>query len=178
MVNMNRRNFVKAVGATGVLTTMSGVASARRPGPTIVEKAIELNSSDPYKGMFDILIAAVVAEGLDSTLSGNRQLTVFAPTDDAFNAIGISLGDDGLVVEEPAASVLDDVSLEDILKYHVSPGRRDAESVTSDDELPTLYSELIEVDGTELNGGQAEIIATDFECSNGIIHAIDGVLLP
>lgn len=171
---MNRRNFVKAVGATGALAAMGGVASARRPGPTIVEKAIELEG-------FDVLVAAVGAAGLVDTLSGNRQLTVFAPTDEAFNDNGISVDSDGnLDIDPGTIDLLDDagLSLADVLKYHVSPGRRDAGSVTTSDELPTLYGELIQVDGTELNDGQGNIVVTNVECSNGIIHAIDGVLLP
>jgi uncharacterized surface protein with fasciclin (FAS1) repeats len=59
------------------------------------------------------------------------------------------------------------------------PGRRDAESVTTSDKLSTLNGAKIEVDGTELNGDQADIVEPNLAfASNGIVHEIDGVLLP
>jgi uncharacterized surface protein with fasciclin (FAS1) repeats len=118
---------------------------------------------------FDVLVAAVQEAGLVDALDGNRQLTVFAPTDEAFNDAGIT---------EDNVDEIDDEFLLNVLTYHVTPGRRDAESVTTSDELPTLNGAKIDVDGTTLNDGQAEIVATDIEASNGIVHVIDGVLLP
>jgi uncharacterized surface protein with fasciclin (FAS1) repeats len=179
--NWNRRTVLKTVGSTGALLA-TGVGSAAAQGPpsdgqNIVEKVQSLNSNGGrFDGEFDILIAAVTKAGLVPTLTGNRRLTVFGPTDAAFEtALGIT--DSGQ---------LDGVeNLESVLKYHVVPGLRDAESVTSSDRLPTLLNgELIDVDGTDLNGDQADIIVTDVEASNGIIHAIGpsdgqgGVLLP
>ncbi|MEF8860162.1 MAG: fasciclin domain-containing protein [Haloarculaceae archaeon] len=165
----SRRTVLKGIGAgTAALVGGAGIASARpdgappSDGPTIVDVA---NAAEG----FNVLVAAVQEAGLVDALSGNRQLTVFAPTDEAFNAAGITVDN----VDE-----VDDEFLLDVLTYHVTPGRRDAESVTTSDELPTLNGTKIDVDGTNLNGDQADIVATDIEASNGIVHVIDGVLLP
>ena len=172
----NRRTVLRSIGAgTAVLAGGVGVASAApggeggppSEGDTIVDVAIEAEG-------FDVLVAAVQEAGLVDTLSGNRQLTVFAPTDDAFGELGVTADNVGDVDFEAVVGA----SLTEILSYHVAPGRRDAESVTTSDEIPTLNGELIDVDGTDLNGDQADIVATNIEAANGIIHAIDGVLLP
>lgn len=117
-------------------------------------------------GGFDVLVAAVQEAGLVELLGGDRQLTVFAPTDDAF-------GDAGITVDD-----VDDAVLRDVLTYHVSPGRCYSESVVNATRLPTLNGAAIAVDGRELNDGQAEIVGTDVEASNGVVHVVDGVLTP
>ncbi|WP_416839886.1 fasciclin domain-containing protein [Haloferax sp. DFSO52] len=181
--NPDRRTVLKTVGSAGLFLAAGGigVASAKPPrdGPTIVDIA----SGDDR---FDILVAAVVAAGLDGALSGNRQLTVFAPTDDAFVALfselaGAHLSEHDILdaIESgnlPAGLTLDDVT--NILLYHVVPGRRKAKSVLPVPKLPTLNGAKIAVDGGELNDGQATIVITDIMASNGVIHAINGVLLP
>jgi uncharacterized surface protein with fasciclin (FAS1) repeats len=164
-MNANRRTVLKGVGA-GTATLLGGVgAAAAKPpsqGDTIVDVAVAADG-------FDVLVAAVQEAGLVETLSGNRQLTVFAPTDEAFNAAGITADNVGDV---------DDEFLTDVLTYHVVPGRRTANSIVDADSVPTLNGAKVAVDGTGLNGDQADIVATNIEASNGIIHVIDGVLLP
>ena len=164
-MNANRRTVLKGVGA-GTATLLGGVgAAAAKPpsqGDTIVDVAVAADG-------FDVLVAAVQEAGLVDTLSGNRQLTVFAPTDAAFNAAGITVDN----VDE-----VDDEFLVDVLTYHVVPGRRKANSIVNADSVPTLNDAKVDVDGTDLNGDQADIVETNIEASNGIIHVIDGVLLP
>lgn len=164
-MNANRRTVLKGVGA-GTATLLGGVgAAAARPpsrGDTIVDVAVAADG-------FDVLVAAVQEAGLVDALSGNRQLTVFAPTDAAFNDAGITADNVG---------ELDDEFLVDVLTYHVVPGRRKANSIVNADEVPTLNGATVDVDGTDLNGDQAGIVATDIEASNGFVHVIDGVLLP
>ncbi len=163
----DRRTVLKRIG-TGIaaVTASSGVAAARngnRDGASaeknLVEKAKELNSG-PFHGQFDVLIDAVTPELVD-TLTGNRQLTVFAPTDSAFDHSGFT------------ESNADHVPVS-ILKYHVAPGRRYADSVLNAPKIPTLNGEDIEVED-ELKGN---FKATDVEASNGVLHAIDTVLEP
>lgn len=137
--------------------------------PNIVE--IASGNSD-----FSLLVAAVVRGNLVYALSGNQQLTVFAPTNTAFNAIGIyNPGDlDSIPVN----------TLQSILLYHVVPGNRMSNSVITANELNTLLGESIYVDTTNgvmvgnPQGGFTNVVAVDIQASNGIIHVIDGVLLP
>jgi len=163
-MNANRRTVLKGVGAGTAALLGGGTAAAKPPsqGDTIVDVAVAADG-------FDVLVAAVQEAGLVDALSGNRQLTVFAPTDEAFNDAEITVDN----VEE-----VDDEFLLDVLTYHVVPGRRDAESITSADKVPTLNGATVDVDGTDLNGDQADIVKTNIEASNGFVHVIDGVLLP
>jgi uncharacterized surface protein with fasciclin (FAS1) repeats len=163
---------LKGIGVgSAALVGGAGVASARggppSEGDTIVDVAVAADG-------FDVLVAAVQEAGLVDTLSGNRQLTVFAPTDDAFGELGVTADNVGDVDFEKAVGA----SLTEILTYHVTPGRRKEASVVNASQLPTLNGAKIDVDGTDLNGDQADIVATNIEASNGIIHVIDGVLLP
>ncbi|MFW6382597.1 MAG: fasciclin domain-containing protein [Haloferacaceae archaeon] len=166
-MKQTRRSALKTVASAGALFGLGGVGSAAardgaRGEDTLVDVAVAADG-------FDVLVAAVTEAGLVDVLDGNRQLTVFAPTDDAFDDAGITVENVG---------DLDEEFLVDVLTYHVSPGRRYAESVVGAPRLPTLNGAAIGVEGTVLNDGQAEIIDTDVEASNGVIHVIDGVLLP
>lgn len=178
----DRRQALKTIGGAGLLLAGSaGVASARPPGdgPTIVDIA----SGDDR---FEILVAAVAKAGLVDALSGNRQLTVFAPTDDSFVALFSELAGAELTEQDvlaaidsgtlPAGLTLDDVV--NILLYHVTPGRRVSPSVVNASKIRMLNGEKVMADGLELNDGQATIVIPDLMASNGIIHAISGVLLP
>lgn len=175
----DRRSLLKSIG-TGLAAVSigTGAAAARGHGNAggsrqgasaeldIVETVQALNASGPYAGQFDTLIAAVIEADLVDTLTGKRQLTVFGPTDEAFQQVlGIGPGD---------VSGVDDQTLVSVLTYHVTPGRRYAASIVNADEVPTLNGATIDVD-TELAGN---FVATDVEASNGVIHAIDTVLLP
>jgi transforming growth factor-beta-induced protein len=136
--------------------------------PTIVEIAVE-------DGRFTTLVAAVQAAGLVDTLNSDGPFTVFAPTDDAFAALP-----DGTVeslLEEPEGA------LTQILLYHVVAGAvvMAAADVVELDSATTVQGEEISievVDGSVILNGEVEVIITDIEASNGIIHVIDAVLLP
>ena len=166
-MDINRRTACKGIGV-GAATLLGGVgtaaASPPSEGDTIVDVAVAADD-------FDVLVAAVQEADLVDVLSGNRQLTVFAPTDAAFGELA-----DALDVEVEDLLGLD--NLEEILTYHVTSGRRSAASVVNAPRVNTLSGAAVDVDGTTLNDGQAEIVATDIEASNGIVHVIDGVLLP
>ena len=169
-MNANRRTVLKGVGA-GTVALLGGVGTgAAKPpsqGDTIVDVAVAADG-------FDVLVAAVQEAGLVDALNGNRQLTVFAPTDEAFGELGVTADNVGNVDFEAAVGA----SLTEILTYHVVPGRRKANSIVNADSVPTLNGAKVDVDGTDLNGDQADIVDTNIEASNGIIHVIDGVLLP
>lgn len=150
------------------------VAMAAPPGPTIVDVAIAVNSDGPFAGYFDTLIAALLAAdpAVFDTLDGNGQFTVFAPTDDAFAALDLNPDN----VDDLPTEVLTD-----ILLYHVARGRRYAVSIVPCKRIRTLYGAFLMQDGgvlTDALGGQANIVVTDVEAANGIIHVIDAVVLP
>ena len=144
-------------------------------GPNLVEVAIAVNSEGDYAGQFDTLIAAVlVADPLVlEALSGKGQLTVFAPTDDAFAAIGLNPGNIGTV---------DQGVLTQVLLYHVTRGRRDSGQVVTSDQIRSLQGNFFFPNNsttiTDAVGRTADIIVTDVPASNGLIHVIDAVILP
>lgn len=120
---------------------------------------------------FSTLVAAVSAAGLVDTLNGEGPFTVFAPTDEAFAALPAGVLDALLLPENK------DV-LTQILTYHVVPGQVMAADVT-DGEVATVEGQSVTLstaDGVTVNG--ANVIQADVVTSNGVIHAIDAVLLP
>ena len=130
-------------------------------------------------GSFTTLATALEAAGLVDTLKGDGPYTVFAPTDDAFAALPDGTLDDLLADPEG--------QLTDILTYHVVAGEvMAADVVTMDGQtVETLQgAELtIRVDGDQVmledaTGATVNVTQTDIGASNGVIHVIDGVLMP
>ena len=157
------------------------VALAAGPkGPNLVEVAIAVNSEGPYAGAFDTLIAAVQAAdpAVVQTLTGNGQHTVFAPTDSAFLMLGITADNlDDLLAE----GTLTVEGLTDILLYHVTHGRRYSGDVLESEQIRMLNRSVVKQAGgvlTDNQDGMSTIIETDVPAANGVIHAIDAVLLP
>jgi transforming growth factor-beta-induced protein len=128
-------------------------------------------------GRFTTLVAAVQAAGLAETLSGEGPFTVFAPTDDAFAALPAGTLDDLLKPENKQ-------QLTDILLYHVVPGKVMAADVAGLDgqsaETALAGKSLdIKVDGDKvILNDNVNVVITDIEAENGVIHVIDAVLLP
>ena len=165
-----RRIALMAASAALLLGISAGPVAARQPGPTIVGAALAVNAQT---GEFDHLIAAVVRTGLVGTLDGNRQFTVFAPTDAAFEDLFSALGVDG-VEDIP----LD--TLRTVLLYHVAPGERLSGDVFSSSRIRTIGKGFLSPsvhDGSAWIN-DARIVMPDVDVSNGVIHVIDKVLLP
>ncbi len=124
-------------------------------------------------GSFKTLAAALTAAKLVETLKGAGPFTVFAPTDEAFAKLPAG------TVE----SLLKDIpKLTAILTYHVVPGTVMASDVMGMDgqSAATVNGAALKIsvkDGVKLNG-LANVVKTDIECSNGVIHVIDSVLIP
>jgi transforming growth factor-beta-induced protein len=153
-----------------VLLPPGSAKQGNKDQPTILD-LVEASASAPEGAEFTLLRAALEAAspGIAETLDGNGQFTVFAPTDAAFNALGI-FSDDDL----PEQSALDA-----ILLYHVTRGRLLAEDVITKSGIRMLDGNRLSVDGTVLDGSVNIILSlTDIEARNGIVHVIDGVLLP
>jgi len=131
---------------------------------TIVDVAVD-------SGTFETLVAALTAADLVTTLSGEGPFTVFAPTDDAFANLPAGVLD-GLLLPENKAL------LAQILTYHVLSGKVLAPEVT-DGDVATVEGQTIKLstaNGITVNG--AEVLIGDIDATNGVIHAIDQVLLP
>jgi len=150
--------------------TSAAPSSSAMPTDTIVDVAS--GSSD-----FSTLVQAVTAAGLDDTLSGQGPFTVFAPTNEAFAKLPASTLESLLKPENKQ-------KLTDILTYHVIPSKVMAADVTSGTVKTVNGEELtFAVNGsnvtiTDGQGNTVNVVKTDIPTSNGVIHAIDGVLLP
>jgi uncharacterized surface protein with fasciclin (FAS1) repeats len=125
-------------------------------------------------GRFTTLVTAVQAAELVDTLKAEGPFTVFAPTDEAFAALPAGTLDSLLLPENQQ-------QLTDILLYHVVPGQVMAADVVTLDSATTVLGEDATIsvqDGKVFLNDNVEIIVTDIETSNGVIHVIDAVLLP
>jgi uncharacterized surface protein with fasciclin (FAS1) repeats len=123
-------------------------------------------------GSFTTLVAAVEAAGLVETLKGEGPFTVFAPTDEAFAALPAGTID--ALLADPSGD------LTQILLYHVVPGQVMAADVTDGMEATTVQGGSVtftaSADGVMIN--DANIVTTDIQATNGVIHVIDAVILP
>lgn len=150
-------------------TAMPEPTKAPMPEPTEAPKTIiDIAVAD---GRFTTLVAAVQAAGLAETLSGEGSFTVFAPTDEAFAKLP----------EGTVEALLGDIpALTDILLYHVVPGKVMAADVAGLSSADTVLGKpvAIKVDMGKVYIIEAQVLITDIEASNGVIHVIDSVILP
>lgn len=141
--------------------------------PPAEETAMDIVDIAAADGRFTTLVAAVEAAGLAETLKGEGPFTVFAPTDDAFAKLPAGTVEDLLKPENKQ-------QLADILLYHVLPGKVMSAAVTdgliTDSALGTSVFFKLDMGKAFIN--EAQIVITDIEASNGVIHMIDTVLLP
>ena len=124
-------------------------------------------------GKFNTLAAALTAAGLVDTLKGTGPFTVFAPTDEAFA---------NLPAGTVEALLADIPKLTAILTYHVVAGKvmaSDVVSLNGNNATTVNGSDIaISTDGGVKLNGSANVITTDIECTNGVIHIVDAVILP
>ena len=168
-----RRSALVAAALAALLTLSacssgSDTASETMPEETTVGTIVDVAVA---AGNFTTLVAAVTAADLVETLSGTGPFTVFAPTDEAFAALPAGVLDALLLPENKAL-------LAQILTYHVVSGKVMAADVT-DGDVATVEGQnvmLMTMGGVTVNG--AKVVAADVMASNGVIHAIDAVILP
>ena len=161
-----------------MLATPLQVQAGDHGNKTIVETAVGTEA-------LSTLVAAVKAAELVDTLNGDGPFTVFAPTNDAFAALPAGTVDTLLKPENKA-------KLQSILTYHVVPSKATAEAVVGlikqggghakvktvqGDEL-TLRLAGDKVTVTDAKGNTATVVKADVMTSNGVVHVIDGVLMP
>lgn len=171
-------NFAKTLGAAAVVALSAGAALAQTAPATVVD--IATGSPD-----HTTLVQAVTAGGLAETLSGAGPFTVFAPTNAAFAALPAGALDDLLKPEnkEQLVAVLGCHVVEakamaaDVAKM-ITDGNGSAEITTLGNCRLTATS----MDGKVMIGGAGgtpvTVTAADLEAGNGVVHVIDGVLLP
>lgn len=141
--------------------------------PPTEDTAMDIVDIAAADGRFTTLVAAVEAAGLAETLKGEGPFTVFAPTDEAFAKLPAGTVEDLLKPENKQ-------QLTDILLYHVLPAKVMSAEVTdgliADSALGTSVFFKLDMGNAFIN--EAQIVITDIEASNGVIHVIDTVLLP
>jgi transforming growth factor-beta-induced protein len=154
------------------MTLVPSLASAQQSSVStpaasnIVETAVAA-------GSFNTLVAAVKAAGLVDTLSGTGPFTVFAPTDEAFAKLPAGTVESLLKPENKDQLV-------SILTYHVVSGRVPASAVVGLKGAKTVNGQRLNIASTDVGVtvDSSNVVSTDIQCSNGIIHIIDTVLLP
>lgn len=154
-----------SVALTAAMLTAAPALADSDMGKTIVETAQDA-------GSFSTLLAAAEAAGLVETLNGDGPFTVFAPTDEAFAALPEGTVDTLLMPENKD-------KLTAILTYHVVPGKVMSSDLTNGMMAETVQGESLEImtEGGVTVGG-VNVTQPDVEASNGVIHVIDGVLMP
>lgn len=162
--------------------TITGIVAASGDG-------FDTNGAD-----FDILLAAVQTAGLGATLDdADADFTAFAPTDDAFVGLATALGFDGTDEAGAWTYLVDALTLlgggdpipllTEVLTYHVAGESLQLSQVAAAGAVTTLQGGTITVDGTSLVDADPDVpnpglVATDIQAANGVVHVIDGVLLP
>ena len=139
---------------------------AAKAQPTIVEVAA--GNED-----FSTLVAALQAAGMTDVLAGDGPYTVFAPTNEAFAALPPGTVENLLKPENKDQLV-------EVLTYHVVPGAVYAADVTKLDSATTVQGDSVQIAASmgTVKIDNAQVVATDIEASNGVIHVIDSVILP
>jgi len=159
------QSIIKSIVVTAlVFMGANALADDHGNKKDIVDTAVEA-------GSFDTLVTAVQAAGLVETLKGDGPFTVFAPTDEAFAAIP---------EEDLEALLADKEQLTAVLTYHVVPGKVMAADVVELDSATTVQGSDVDIEvadgGVTVDG--ANVVTTDIETSNGVIHVIDAVITP
>jgi len=166
-VAMEGKSGCEAKGGCEVKSETVGMENKETEKATIVQTA-------ETAGDFSTLVAAVKAAGLEETLSGG-DFTVFAPTDEAFAKLPKETLDSLLKPENKE-------KLKAILTYHVISGETKSCCVEKDAMVKkeTVNGKSVEIKNTDgkisVNG--AQVVKSDIQASNGVIHVIDTVLLP
>jgi uncharacterized surface protein with fasciclin (FAS1) repeats len=150
-------------------TTTTTTAESDAPGDDIVAVATTA-------GATFVPTYTEFAEGYAQAIGGDGPVTALMPSDDAFLAFS---------TEYPALTQQlreDFETLDQLLLYHTIDGEMLAEAISGATELETLQGEPITVEVVDgavvLNGGQASVTEADLAASNGVVHIVDGILLP
>ena len=160
-----------APAATPEPTTTPAGVQRTEPPPTAEPKPQTIVDIATADGRFTTLVSALEAADLVETLQGDGKFTVFAPTDEAFAKLPAGTLD-GLLADVP--------QLKNILLYHVVSGEVMAADVVQLSSAETALGETvnIKVEGDKVFVNEAQVVITDIQADNGVIHVIDTVLAP
>ena len=175
---MNLR-LLLAAGAAATLFAAPALAGEKTAAGNEAEMAgdkkakVDIVDTAVAAGNFTTLVAAVQAAGLEETLRGEGPFTVFAPTDEAFAALPAGTVEKLLEPENKD-------KLASVLTYHVLAGKTKSKELAGQTlSVATVNGAEVAIDATDgVKVGEANVIQADVYASNGVIHAIDAVLMP
>jgi transforming growth factor-beta-induced protein len=146
-----------------------GSASTDQPEPATKD----IVSTAVGAGSFNTLVAAVKAAGLVETLQGDGPFTVFAPSDEAFAKLPAGTVENLLKPENKDQLIA-------VLTYHVVPGKVMSAEAVKLTSASTVNGQPLALSASDagLSVDNAKVVAADIDCSNGVIHVIDSVILP
>jgi uncharacterized surface protein with fasciclin (FAS1) repeats len=161
--------LVVALATAAVALGGNDSGSTAQPAAKPVKK--DIVQTAVAAGDFDTLVSLVKRAGLAKTLSGKGPFTVFAPTDAAFKKVPASTLE---------ALQKDRAALRNVLLYHVAAGRYPAKRVVKQKSIETLVGQRVQVStrGDTVRVAGARVVQADVRTSNGVIHAINRVLIP
>ena len=165
-----------AVSASSPVTSSSAVSSTAAMTSATGTKAtggeLDLVATLKAAGSFDTLIKALTAAGLVDALKGAGPFTIFAPTDAAFADLPAGALDQ--LLANPTGQ------LTQILLFHIIPSKLTSAEITTGMKATTQQGKAVsfEVAGGKIKVNGANVVVPDIEASNGVIHAIDAVILP
>lgn len=142
--------------------------------PAMTEDSLTIVDIAADDARFTTLVTALDSTDLVSSLSGDGPFTVFAPTNEAFEALPDGALEDLIGAEDKS-------QLESILLYHVVEGSTMSGDLADGEQMvPTLQGDdlTIEVSDEGVMVGDAQVVEADIEAANGVIHVVDGVLMP
>ncbi len=159
---------VLALALLAVLSCTAAAQEPEPPGDTVVECAVA-------DGNVTTLVSLLERTGLNETLSNETQnYTVLAPDDDAFAALSPEVAD--LLLNSTESEIL----LPEVLLYHVIEGSYNASDLSEIGVIETVQGENLVFTGTaeNLTVNEVNVTVADIQCGNGVLHVLDGVLLP
>ncbi len=170
---MLRRNLLILTGVAAASAALTACGSSDEH-PT--QDIVQLAQATPD---LSILVEAVVAAGLVSTLQGAGPFTVFAPTNAAFVAL---LGELGVTKD---ALLANKTLLTSVLTYHVLGSKVESSQIPLGAAIKTVQGGTLRIDAagaglviTDARGRKANIVTANIQASNGVVHVIDKVILP
>jgi len=169
-MNCSLRLFTAASCAAWMLGSPLTMLRAETPTARTEAKKDIVDTAAGAKD-FKTLVTAVKAADLVEVLKGKGPFTVFAPTDKAFSKVP---------KEQLEAMLKDKKMLQGVLTYHVVPGKVMAADVMKIESAKTVQGKpvTIAVEKGKVKINNATVVKADIECTNGVIHVIDAVLMP